>query len=361
MQSRVFATKREAQVFEADRVKVRRLGVHAPADASRETLRAWLETWFASGRAEWSPTTVSNRASHVDQWVAPCIGEVRLSELGTDRLYEWRDWMIDSGASPVLVSNVMRTLSAALGEAVDYGKIPANPLLGLRRPKVLREPRKALSAEQAERVRAELPTQVDRVLWGLIYAAGLRTEEALAVRWCDMLGLSRAGGTLTVDRVFVSGEIRNATKTGRGRDVPIVAPLAADLVALREEARPEADDALVCPSRAGTPTNLNNWRNRVFGPAAKAAGVDWATPYTGRHTYISLQIHAGLSPVIVAALAGNSAEIIRKHYAREFDRSRTAKPVPLASALRAARRQVARSSVREVFADSNVVQPRRRR
>jgi integrase len=207
----------------------------------------------------------------------------------------------------------MRTLSSALGSAVDDGKIPANPLLGLTRPKVIREPRQALSAEQAERIRAELPAQADRVLWGLIYAAGLRTGEALAVRWSDLLELSSAGCTLKVDRVFVSGQIRHTTKTGRGRDVEIVAPLAADLVALYQHTMDNSGDNLVCASRAGTPINLNNWRNRTFNPAANAAGVGWATPYTGRHTYISLQIHAGLSPVTVAALAGNSPEIIWKH------------------------------------------------
>ncbi len=107
--------------------------------------------------------------------------------------------------------------------------------------------------------------------------------------------------------------------------------------------------ALVVPSRAGSPLNLNNWRNRTFNPAAQAAGVGWATPYTGRHTRCSLQIHAGASPVIVAALAGNSPEVIWNHDAREFDRSPTTDPAPLETALRAAREQVARSDVPKLF------------
>jgi hypothetical protein len=77
--------------------------------------------------------------------------------------------------------------------------------------------------------------------------------------------------------------------------------------------------------------------------------------YTGRHTYISLQVHAGLSPVIVAALAGNSPEVLWKHDAREFDRSRTTKAVSLEAALRAARRQVAQSGRRMVTAQPDVV------
>ena len=66
-------------------------------------------------------------------------------------------------------------------------------------------------------------------------------------------------------------------------------------------------------------------------------------PYTGRHTYISLQVHAGLSPVIVAALAGNRPEVTWRHYARELDRSRTTKAVSLDAALKAARRAVAKT------------------
>jgi hypothetical protein len=101
--------------------------------------------------------------------------------------------------------------------------------------------------------------------------------------------------------------------------------------------------------------NLTSWRNPTFNPAAHAAGVGWASPYTGRHTYCSLQIHAGTSPVIVAALAGNAPEVIWKHYAREFDRSRATDPVPLETALRAAREQGLRSDVPKPFPSSQPV------
>jgi hypothetical protein len=74
-------------------------------------------------------------------------------------------------------------------------------------------------------------------------------------------------------------------------------------------------------------------------------------PVHRRHTYISLQVHAGLSPIIVAALAGNSPEVIWKHYAREFDRSRTTKAVSLDAALKAARRAVAQTG-------ATIVRPR---
>ncbi len=187
-----------------------------------------------------------------------------------------------------------------------------------------------------------MPTLRDRALWGLLYAAGLRTEEALALRWSDVRGLTSGGGTLAIDRTVVTGRVRETTITGRGRDVEIVPTLAADLLDLRATTGEHNldPDALIVASRAGTPLNPNNWRNRTFNPAALSVGVPRATPYTGRHTYISLQIHAGVSPVIVAAIAGNSPEVIWKHYAREFDRARSAPSAPLADALATARARV---------------------
>ena len=72
--------------------------------------------------------------------------------------------------------------------------------------------------------------------------------------------------------------------------------------------------------------------------------VERATPYSGRHTYVSLQIHAGVSPVTIAAWAGNSPKSIWDHYAREFERSRTAQPVPLAEGLLTARLETGATS-----------------
>jgi hypothetical protein len=181
----------------------------------------------------------------------------------------------------------------------------------------------------------------DRVLWGLQYAAGLRTSGALALGWSDVIGLDGPDPRLAIDREFVAGQLREANKTGKGRDVAIVGSLAADLIELRETAPDSIESDLVCPSRAGTPMHLENWRGRVFDPAAERAGVPWATPYTSRHTYISRQVRTGIDPRTVAPWAGNSQEVIWRHYSREFDRSQATTRLPLADAPTIARQAVA--------------------
>jgi integrase len=135
----------------------------------------------------------------------------------------------------------------------------------------------------------------------------------------------------------------------------VIQPLAEDLIQLYDVPQPESEGELVCASSRGTSVHLDNWRNRVSNPAAAAAGVEWGTPDTGRRTFISLQIHAGVSPVLVAAGVGHTTgETIWRHYSREFDRARTTEVVPMEAAIRAARRRIATSRGPKVDPGSNV-------
>ncbi len=199
------------------------------------------------------------------------------------RILSWREAIRANGSSAKQADAVMRTLSETLADAVDAGKLPTNPAAGISRLATDPVRREALSAEQAERIRAELPALRDQAFWGLLCVAGLRTEEAVALRWSDVLQVSPTGGTLTIGRVFVAREFRDTTKTRKGRDVPIVAPLGADLTEPLKSVGLDTD-AWVCPSRTGTPVNLSNWRWRVFRPATIVAEVPSATPPVGRHT-----------------------------------------------------------------------------
>jgi len=69
----------------------------------------------------------------------------------------------------------------------------------------------------------------------------------------------------------VAGEFRKTTKTGQGRDVPAVGPLADDLAVLREHADLDPE-ALVVANRTSGPVHLGNWRRRTFDRRRFAPG-----------------------------------------------------------------------------------------
>lgn len=49
-----------------------------------------------------------------------------------------------------------------------------------------------------------------------------------------------------------------------------------------------------------------NYRTNVFRPAAKCAGVPWATPHALRHGLTSLLAEQGFSPAQIAAQLGHA-------------------------------------------------------
>lgn len=357
--SRSFDRKADAQAFDAAMRERAQLGAHAPARPSSEPLEDWLRRWWERDAHGWAASTRAQRGQILDKWVVPFLGAVRLRDLGPARVREWRSDITAAGCSPKQVNAATRVLSAALGAAVP-GELPANPCTGIGALPVRVERPRALTPEDVERIAAATPTPRDAAMVVLLAYAGLRPEELIALRWSDL-----QGGAIIVDRAYTAGELKG-TKSGARRTVEIVAPLAADLAAYRPHV--VEPDALVAPNRAGGFLDWGNWRHRVWGPAAIAAGfaknverrgkvvqVPTTAPYDLRHTYCSLLIHEGRSPLLVAAAMGHaSGELVWRRYGHVFDTARLAPAVAMVEAIETARAKLDRGGVRRLFATDDV-------
>ena len=256
--ARTFDRRKDALDFEAERRRRAQLGAHAPAEPSRERLRQWLKTWWTREAHGWARSTRMVRGAVMDKWIVPWIGDVALRVLGEDRVQAWRGAIGGAGCSAGQANAALGIHSTALSAARRARRVPANPCQGIRRLKVDVARPRALTPLEVERIRAHLPRPRDAALVSLLAYAGLRPEEALPLRWCDV------GRTIVVSRTFTHGELRERTKTGRVRAVEIVDALATDLEALRP--RVAAPDDLVFPSPTGLIIDLHNWRERVWSP-----------------------------------------------------------------------------------------------
>lgn len=318
---RTFDNETDALEFEVRMRRQRQLGAYAPAEPSRRRLGDYLVEWWDA--VEIRPNTRRVWKSLLNTWIAPYLGSVRLSDLGPERVRQWRRQIRAAGCSQIQANRAQTVLSAALGVAIADRLLPGpNPCREVRKPE--EEPRRprALSPEEVERLRLAMPTPHDALLVAVLCYAGPRPAEALAIGWRDI------GHVLTID----------AHKTYRRRTVEIVDELREDLEALRP--RVLRGDELVFANRRGRPWNLNNWRARVWAPAVERAGIAPATPYDGRHTFASLLIHEGRSMPYVAAALGSSQAIIQKHYSHLFDDARLAVAEPMAKAIAEARAAV---------------------
>src|SRR5439155_4423186 len=69
------------------------------------------------------------------------------------------------------------------------------------------------------------------------------------------------------------GDRRTRTKTGAGRRTIDVGPAAVRLLREQQLARTPSAEGLLFPTRAGAAYEAHNFMNRVFKPAAGAAGI----------------------------------------------------------------------------------------
>jgi integrase len=344
--SRSFGTRKDAVDFEREVRRRQQLGAHTPTEPSPIRLEDWLLRWWSRESMRWARSTRLQRGGVLDKWITPYLADVRLRDLGTVRVREWRVEIVEDGCPPTQANAAMSVLSAVLGSARTDGLIPANPCLDVRKvPIAITRPR-ALSADQVERIRAKLPTARDVALWSLMAYTGLRPGEALALTWDSVLDR-----ILVVDAAVSTGEPRQ-TKTNRRRTVKVIPALMEDLVRLRPHVRSPGE--LVAPSKAGGPLDIRNWSRRVFRPACDQAGIR-ATAYDGRHTYASLLIAEGRPlPYVTAALGHASATTTLRHYVHLMDAARHGTREPMADVISRARAELADSGVRRVCATIDV-------
>jgi len=229
-----------------------------------------------------------------------------LRAITAETVARWQAERLAAGAGPHAVRKSMAVLSGILQRAVEAQRIAHNPVRSTRKVRLPARPEvRPLPPSTVEAMRATLNAR-DATLVAVLAYAGLRPGEALSLEW----------GHVLEDTLVV-----NATKTGKRRAVRLLAPLTADLREWRLASGRPAADRLVFPSRGGqrwTQEAQKSWARHAFRRAALAAGAPDATPYALRHSYVSLLLAEGRSPLYVAAQAGHSPTMTLTVYGHLF-------------------------------------------
>ncbi len=337
--SRVMGSKRDAELFEADITRRKRLGQLAQIDAGRQTVAEFAREWWrVHVIPNLSPRTRETYAIVFDKHLLPRVGDLPLRDVTPAVVAGLSADMQAAGVGPAAARKALTVLQGIFSCAVAWGHVQSNPVVGVRKPSAKRQ--RAVvppSVALVERMRARLLAdrrQRDATLLVVLAYAGLRPQEALALPWHNV-----RDRTLLIDRAQ-SDEGAKITKTGRTRSVRLLAPLAADLAAWRLASERSDDDDLVFPT-AGAELwrdhDWRNWRRRVFDPLAANVGAPGMRPYDLRHAFCSLLIAEGLSVVEVARQAGHAPTMTLDTYAHVMADHDGADRRPAEAAIRAAR------------------------
>lgn len=220
----------------------------------------------------------------------------RMAEIEPADIRAYIRWLFDEKAqgrrlSLSTVRNHVAALRALFATAAEDGDLRHNPAYGVRisRPGPAlehdEEKIRALERDELARLLSEIP-DAWRLFFDLLAATGVRIGEAVELRWQDVVFGERP--QVAIRRRFYRGDVDSPkSKYGR-RDLPLPTAVARRLWAVQDA----PDELLFSDPQEGW-VNQDKLRRNVLKPAAIAAGVEWATLHTFRHTCASLLFAEG--------------------------------------------------------------------
>lgn len=251
--------------------------------------------------------------------LAPSLGWLPFAELRPIVIMRARaEW--DGAASTK--QDAFALLSRLLDFAVLDGLLPANPCRALPRSR-----QKSVDADPVARAINEQQTQRmleltafnpfgQRALAGLAFT-GLRLGELVGLRWEDV---DTSRGLITVRRTLSpngSGRLESRpTKSGRLRDVPIVADLEPWLDSAREIGHPH-----IFTGVRGGPFDSGNLARAVkwYSLRDKIATYADGSPlrfHDLRHTFLTRLARLGVTPTQLQKVAGHASITTTELYTR---------------------------------------------
>ena len=228
---------------------------------------------------------------------------------------------LNEGYAKAYVRLIHATFEGMLNAAVDDGIILANPAAKMGRKMRLVQTRaakqeeiKAFTREQRDHFLAVTLAHKPKLyaLFLLMTRTGLRPGEAVALTWADV-NLHPEERSIRVERTLSARKI-GTPKSGHGRSVDVSAELRVTLLKLQVERKEETlrkswgtvPEWVFC-SRVGRIVDYS-WVAKDFGRLLRYAGLpSHFTPHCLRHTYASLLLQTGISPVYVQRQLGHAS------------------------------------------------------
>jgi integrase len=271
------------------------------------SVEKYLDEWLERQRAHLKASTYDGYRKTVNNHLSPAFGTYRLADLKRTHI---KDWCAGLKTSNKSIRNRLSVLRAALGEAVQDDLIDSNPLYGWQY-KSKEAPDSdddvdPFSSEEQTAILGKLSGQ-ELNLFKFAFWTGMRTSELIALDWGDVdwhRGTVQVRRSLTRAAIAAKSEGETPkTKSGK-RDVKLLAPALEALQAQK------AFTYLANKQIFNNPRTDKRWSGDLtirtsWKRALTLAKVRYRRPYQTRHTFASMMLTAGESPMWVARQMGH--------------------------------------------------------
>jgi integrase len=290
-----------------------------PAVPASITIKDYADHWTLMIGHTVKRRTLARYTEILRLHVLPRFDKVRVHDLDRGRVKLFLADKLHAGLEKRTVRNIQSVLRTLLNAAIEDGVITANPAAKLGRVLKLtvskattQEEIKAMTQAQRQLFLATAFHEAPRYypLFFDLAGTGMRLGEGLALQPRD---LDCPAKTIRIARAFLEDGILDTPKSGHGRTVDMSQSLADTLTAhemTRKQEKLKYGWAELPPwlfvTKKGTPIDPANVRRAMLRVLKAASLPLHFTPHCLRHTYASILLAEGVSPVYVQEQLGHA-------------------------------------------------------
>jgi integrase len=327
--TKTLRTLKEAQVFQGSIRARKQRRARIDPEPGRVAVGEFFEHHMRTA-TNLRPSTRDRYRRHFRLYAGPALGQARLDSVTKADIKTLLADMRGAGKGSATVESVKGLLHRLFAVAVDEERITRNPVSGIKVERLPRRQPRFLTQDEVRQIAAEVPDRYRALVLFLAWT-GLRVGEASALRVKNLDLVART--VLVVENSPEVGgrKYTGLTKSGKARTVRFGPALAAILRAhLRAHGRPLDPESFVFTSEDGDQVRQNNFRQRIFQPAARRAGIEPVpTVHDLRHTAASLMARAGFSMREAQEQLGHSHTTMTDRYTHLFPEDREKKVAAL--------------------------------
>lgn len=317
--SKTFRLRKEAQEWINTLNQQVRQGL--TYNSAKTTVDELLAEWLRLKKTKTRPATSESYNRMVRLYISPALGGLKLQELNAARVQAFYSGLGKQGIGQRTIANTHTVLHGFLKHAERLGLVAQNWAALVEAP---RREKREMSVWDESQVSQFLIAVDGNPFYRLAFATGMRRGELIGLQWKDIDW--KAGMVHVYRQVYQlegGGWVFQFPKTERGnRKIRLgrglLEALRTHYQATIPQMRAIAGDSwqefdLVFPSAKGTPRDGYNV-SKEFQRLAEMAGLPVIRFHDIRHTAASIMLLHGEPPVRVAAILGQTVQVLLSTY-----------------------------------------------
>lgn len=270
-------------------------------------VEALSRLWLESNPAK-RPDTLATDEYHLRRHILPSIGKQCIGDVTPRMLQQLvNEWT--ASLAPKTVGRAYGVVRAMFTYATESDMLVRSPCRGNKLPRVEPRSRPLLTPDQVAALADATVREYRGMVW-LGAVVGLRFSEVAGLRVgrVDVLGRSLSVAE-TVTRDGKGRAVLGPPKSSASRRTLALPRMLSELLAdhLAHLGLTAADaDALLFPAPDGGPLRYANWRNRVWVPACRAAGLSNIGFHDLRRLSATLLVREGVDVKTAQTRLGHS-------------------------------------------------------